>query len=66
MLLTAKRDLAELSLAEILELDPVRFAELFRGTAMKRVKLGGLLRNACVVAGNSGDGTLLPLAREVG
>jgi len=61
MLLTAKRDLAELGLAEILELTPVKFAELFRGTAMKRVKLGGLLRNACVVAGNSGDATLLPL-----
>jgi len=65
MLLTAKRDLAELGLAEILELDPVRFAELFRGTAMKRVKLGGLLRNACVVAGNSGDGTLLPLVLKL-
>jgi epoxyqueuosine reductase len=44
-----------LALKEILELTPVRFAEVFRRTAIKRVKLGGLLRNACVVAGNSGD-----------
>ncbi|HTO03470.1 MAG TPA: HEAT repeat domain-containing protein, partial [Opitutus sp.] len=45
---------------ELLTLTPARFAELFRGTAMKRVKLGGLLRNACIVAGNSGDPSLLP------
>lgn len=61
MLLTAKHELADLTLTEILELTPTRFAELFRGTAMKRVKLRGLLRNACVVAGNSGDARLLPL-----
>jgi epoxyqueuosine reductase len=61
MLLTARRDLAGLSLKEILGLTPERFAELFRGTPMKRVKLGGLLRNACIVAGNSGDRSLLPL-----
>jgi epoxyqueuosine reductase len=65
MLLTAKRDLADLSLAEILALTPARFAELFRGTAMKRVKLGGLLRNACVVAGNSGDARHLPLVAKL-
>lgn len=60
MLLTARHELADLSLSEILELTPTRFAELFRGTPMKRVKLRGLLRNACVVAGNSGDASLLP------
>jgi epoxyqueuosine reductase len=60
LLLAARDDLAELDLREILELTPVRFAEIFRRTAIKRLKLTGLLRNACVVAGNAGDASLLP------
>lgn len=59
-LLVARRDLADLSVAELLALTPERFAEIFRRTPIKRLKLTGLLRNACVVAGNSGDATLLP------
>ena len=63
-MLAARGEIAEIPLKEILKLTPVRFAEVFRRTAIKRVKLGGLLRNACVVAGNSGDVTLLaPLVR---
>ncbi|MCX6956071.1 MAG: tRNA epoxyqueuosine(34) reductase QueG [Verrucomicrobia bacterium] len=61
LLLAARGEIAELELRELLELTPVRFAEVFRRTAIKRVKLGGLLRNACVVAGNSGDAELLPV-----
>ena len=60
MLLAARSDLADLTLGEILALTPVRFAEVFRRTAVKRLKLPGLLRNACIVAGNSGDRALLP------
>jgi epoxyqueuosine reductase len=60
LLLVARHDLAELSLAELLALTPERFAEVFRRTPIKRLKLVGLLRNACVVAGNSGDASLLP------
>lgn len=60
MLLAARSDLAGLALGEILALTPARFAEVFRRTPVKRLKLSGLLRNACVVAGNSGDGALLP------
>jgi epoxyqueuosine reductase len=64
LLLTVRPAIAALELREILELTPVRFAEIFRGTAIKRLKFTGLLRNACVVAGNSGDAALLPaLAR---
>jgi len=59
-LLSSREDLAELGLAEILGLTPVRFAEVFRRTTVKRLKLTGLLRNACVVAGNTGDRALLP------
>ena len=54
MLLVGRSDLATLALREILELTPERFAEVFRRTAVKRLKLTGLLRNACVVAGNVG------------
>ncbi|MEO6992771.1 MAG: tRNA epoxyqueuosine(34) reductase QueG [Lacunisphaera sp.] len=60
LLLAARFELADLSLREILALTPVRFAEVFRRTPIKRLKLRGLLRNACVVAGNSGDVSLLP------
>ena len=60
LLLAARHDLAELTLQELLELTPVRFAEVFRRTAIKRLKLTGLLRNACVVAGNAGDASHLP------
>ncbi len=66
VLLVARRELAELSLHELLELTPERFAEIFRRTPIKRVKLAGLLRNACVVAGNSGDASVLPQLVAVG
>ena len=60
MLLSVRDDIAELGLRELLELTPGRFAEIFKGTAIKRLKLTGLLRNACVVAGNTGGPDLLP------
>ena len=60
LLLSSRHDLAALSLEEILALTPERFAEVFRRTPIKRLKLSGLLRNTCIVAGNSGDATLLP------
>ena len=65
-LLVARRELAGLELAELLALTPERFAEVFRKTPIKRVKLAGLLRNACVVAGNSGAAGLIePLLKLV-
>jgi len=60
LLLAARHDLADLPLAEILALTPERFAAVFRRTPIKRLKLAGLLRNACIVAGNSGDASYLP------
>jgi len=60
-LLAARTDFAGLSLAVFLTLTPERFARFFRRTPIKRLQLPGLLRNACVVAGNSRDPTLLPL-----
>ena len=60
MLLSGRGDIAELRLRELLGLTPARFAGIFQGTAIKRLKLTGLLRNACVVAGNTGGPDLLP------
>jgi epoxyqueuosine reductase len=61
LLLSARSEIAGMELREILELTPARFAEVFRRTPIKRLKLTGLLRNACVVAGNSGETSLLPV-----
>jgi epoxyqueuosine reductase len=60
LLLVARHDLADLGLPELLALTPEGFADIFRRTPVKRLKLTGLLRNACVVAGNSGDASLVP------
>lgn len=60
VLLSARFDVADLTLGEILALTPERFAEVFRRTPIKRLKLAGLLRNACIVAGNLRDASLLP------
>ncbi len=59
MILSSRGDIPELALGQILGLTRARFAEVFRGTAIKRLKWTGLLRNACIVAGNSGDPGLL-------
>lgn len=54
VLLAARYGLADLPLREVLELTPERFAAVFKGTAIKRVKITGLLRNASIVAANTG------------
>lgn len=54
VLLAARYGLADLPLREILALTPERFAAVFKGTAIKRVKITGLLRNASIVAANTG------------
>jgi epoxyqueuosine reductase len=59
-LLAAREDLADLTLDELLALDASRYVTIFRRTAIKRLKLPGILRNACVVAGNSGDARYVP------
>jgi epoxyqueuosine reductase len=63
LLLAARGEIATVPLRELLELTPAGFAALFRRTPIKRLKLRGLLRNACVVAGNlaAGRGATDPL-----
>ncbi len=51
-LLTARDDIAGLSLVDLLEMTEERFRATFRRTAIKRTGLAGLLRNACIAAGN--------------
>jgi epoxyqueuosine reductase len=48
---------ASLFLPELLRvarLSPDQFREVFRGSAIKRTKWAGLIRNACIALGNSG------------
>jgi epoxyqueuosine reductase len=52
------------ALATLLDLDEPAWAELARGTALRRAKWRGLLRNALVAAGNSGDARLVPALRR--
>lgn len=51
-LLDARRDLAALTLLDLLRLTEERFREVFRRTAIKRTGVAGLIRNACIAAGN--------------
>ncbi len=46
------------SLDHLLDLNDDGWRDLIRGTAMKRAKVGGLIRNLMVVVGNSGLGRL--------
>ena len=72
MLLAARFGVEALTLTELMELSPARFAEVFRGTPIQRLKLPRLLRNACVVAGNVAVGAgathelVAPLLRLAG
>ncbi len=49
-----------LPLAELLALDEAGFRARFRGTPVMRARRRGLVRNACVAAGNHGDPALVP------
>lgn len=55
-----------LDLKEILSIETdEQFLARFAGTALMRAKRRGLLRNACIVAGNSGDVSLIPYLQAV-
>jgi epoxyqueuosine reductase len=47
-------------LLDLLNLDQDAFARRFRGSAVKRAKWEGFMRNVCVAAGNWGDPATLP------
>jgi epoxyqueuosine reductase len=52
------------ALAWVLSLDEPAWRAATRKTALRRAKYRGLLRNALVAAGNSGDVSLVPLVRS--
>ena len=55
-----------LDLKEILSIKTDEaFTQKFAGTPLMRAKRIGLLRNACVVAGNSGDKSLIPQLKDL-
>jgi epoxyqueuosine reductase len=61
--LQGRPELMTLDLIEVLGLSEEEFRRRFRGTALLRTKRSGLLRNAALVLGNSGDVTALPALR---
>jgi epoxyqueuosine reductase len=50
--------------AELLSLTEAEFRNRYRGTALARTKRRGLLRNAALVLGNTGDERALPALRQ--
>jgi len=48
-----RQSLLEPSLESLAEMSEQEFRELFRGSAVKRTKWAGLVRNACIALGNS-------------
>jgi len=57
---SARDDLDQPDLLEILKLDNAGFKQRFAGTPMIRTKRRGILRNVCVALGNVGDESVLP------
>jgi epoxyqueuosine reductase len=62
--LQARPELEKLDLIEVLGLSEEEFRRRFRGTALLRTKRRGLLRNAALVLGNTGDANALPALRR--
>lgn len=52
-------------LLDLLNMDRTRFNARFKGTAIMRAKRRGLVRNACVAAGNWGSDEALPVLRRL-
>ncbi|WP_245572981.1 tRNA epoxyqueuosine(34) reductase QueG [Lichenihabitans psoromatis] len=60
--LTARADLAEPSLADLVDLDDAAFRVFFSGSPIKRIGHARFLRNVLIAIGNSGDRSLAPHA----
>jgi epoxyqueuosine reductase len=60
----SRPDLASVDLIELLGLSEKGFRRRFHGTALTRARRRGLLRNAALVLGNTGDERALPALRR--
>jgi epoxyqueuosine reductase len=58
--LAPRAELTAPALADLLALDEESFREVFRGSPIKRIGRGRMVRNAVIAAGNSGDAALAP------
>ena len=56
----ARAESAVPELRDLLSLDDASFRKVFAGSPIKRVGRNRFVRNACIAAGNSGDGSLVP------
>jgi epoxyqueuosine reductase len=63
--LSAREDLNAPALADLLRLDDHGFRALFSGSPVKRIGRDRFLRNVLIAAGNSADGDLAALCREL-
>ena len=59
-----KKRFTSIELVGILKLSEEEFRRRFAGSPIKRAKLAGLKRNACVALGNSGDPSVIPFLVE--
>jgi len=59
-----RADLEAIDLVALLGMSEQAFRERFRGTALTRARRRGLLRNAAIALGNSGDRNALPALRK--
>ncbi|MEO9340733.1 tRNA epoxyqueuosine(34) reductase QueG [Mesorhizobium sp. SB112] len=63
--LSAREDLREPSLAELIKLDDAAFRTFFSGSPVKRIGRDRFIRNVLIAAGNSGDQSLIATCRSL-
>ncbi len=63
--LKARPDLTAPVLAELAGLDDAEFRKRFVGSPIKRIGRNRFIRNVLIAIGNSGDASLIPLARRL-
>ncbi|TGR24098.1 MULTISPECIES: tRNA epoxyqueuosine(34) reductase QueG [unclassified Mesorhizobium] len=63
--LAARDDLREPALADLLALDDAAFRAFFSGSPIKRIGRDRFVRNVLIAAGNSGEGALADIVRDL-